>query len=168
MTASGVRLGLLVAAAAVALSPSGAQASCVPHTLAIEPASAAAGATVTVRGEGWFIGCNDTGQGTREPADTAELSVLQDGRVFPLGQATADQDYRFSIDVRLPPGLSPGAATVLGQGKGGQAEAALQVTRAGELPLTGKGATSPALALTALAMAFICRRRLLRTGAGAS
>lgn len=93
---------LIGGALGVALLQGPAYAVCVPPTLAVEPQSAPAGSVVTVRGEGWFVGCNDTGQGTPEPPDTAALSVKQSGKVFQLGSATADDEYKFTVKVRLP------------------------------------------------------------------
>ena len=150
---------LLGALLCVALLQPAAHAACVPHALTVEPAAAAAGSTVVVRGEAWFVGCNDTGQGTREPADTAELTVEQDGEVYELGRVAADSDYRFTYEVRLPAELQPGAATVVGQGKGGQASAELTVTTRAQLPRTGGGPALAAAALATLVLGLAFRRR---------
>lgn len=160
-------LVLLAVFLGVAMLQTPAHAACVPHTLSVEPARAPAGSKVTISGEGWFIGCNDTGQGTREPADTASLSVTQNGRVYQLGQAQADEQYRFSVDVRLPADLQPGQATINGQGKGGQASAALAVTESEELPLTGvPGSGLSAVSVMAVLIAFfIFRVRPLKSRA---
>lgn len=150
---------VLAAAAAWAVLLQGpAHASCVPHAITVEPSSAAAGSVVTVRGEAWFVGCNDTGQGTAEPPDTAKLSVEQNGNVFELGSATADAEYRFTIEVRLPTTLTTGPATIIGQGKGGQAQAPMTVTPEAELPQTGGGAAGAAAALAALGLLFVLMR----------
>lgn len=134
-------------------------AACIPHSLSVEPTAAAADSTVVVRGEGWFIGCNDTGQGTREPPDTAQLTVEQDGDVFELGRVTADSDYRFALEVRLPAELQPGAATVVGRGEDGQASAALTVTTRAQLPRTGAEPALGVLAVLVLAVAMRLRGR---------
>ena len=150
MTTSSCAIALVVAAGAVLAMPSAAHASCVPHEVRVEPSQAPAGAEVTITGVGWFVGCNDTGQGVPEPADTADLSVTQAGKTFPLGRVNADERYTFSTTVRLPAELRTGEATVIGQGRGGQASAVVVVSRASALPQTG--AEGPLSALGAAAL----------------
>jgi hypothetical protein len=82
---------------------------------------------VTVTGEWYFVGCNDTsGSGggcsrtpdpaPEEPARDVRLTLVQDGRTWPLATADAsgpEQHYRVRWQVTLPADLQPGAATLI-------------------------------------------------------
>jgi hypothetical protein len=108
---------------------SSALASCVGPELAVLPAGAppppvvSVSAEVTVTGEWFRSGCDDTGQGSgcgapeseEAPLEDVELHLEQDGRSVPLGTAdAADKDRRYAIawDVELPAGLRPGPAVL--------------------------------------------------------
>lgn len=104
-----------------------ADASCAAATVSVRPSTARAGDLVTVTGTGWRVGCNDTGQGVREPADKPRLRIEQAGRTFDLGAVAADGRYRFVRRVRLPATLLPVDAAVVGQGRAGQARTTVRI-----------------------------------------
>lgn len=129
-------VALLVAALlAVALAPfpgSPAVASCAgPMLLVPGPQrplpELAAGREVSVTGEFFLDGCDDTGgqdvifgcEEEREvetPMAGVELLLRQRGREWSLGTADADARGRIGWDVRVPDGLRPGRARLLTEG----------------------------------------------------
>lgn len=113
--------------AAVAATP-GADAACARPELTVSPKSAAPGSLVTVRGQHWFKGCNDTGRGGAEPADKPLLRLEQAGRTFDLGRAATERNYRFVKKVRLPALLLPVDAVIVGDGRGFDPRATVRIT----------------------------------------
>lgn len=149
-------LSALLSAPLLVATATPAAASCVGPSLAVEPASAPAGSPVTVTGQAWAVFCADTGNGPA-PADRVALAVVQGSRTVSLGTVQAGLDLAFREVVRLPADLAPGAAEVTGTGKDGRAAVALTV--AASLPLTGTDPVLPVVAGAVLLGAAALRRR---------
>lgn len=124
---------LLLASASLALLPSPAAADCLGPTIRrIEPA--VRGEVITVRGYAFGDNCYDTGpppagEGVLGvPVPDVELFVAQgDGEVL-VARGAANADYEFSVDIVVPPRLSPGPARVVARwGTDRSAEQALEV-----------------------------------------
>ncbi len=119
--------GLGAVAGLLGLGPAGAaSASCGgPHLGAEAPVVLDLGARTTVTGEGFFLGCDDTGQGAGCGAPPSEQSPLDDVDLFleqgrtsvVLGTAdAADRDGRYAVTWQVtvpraaPDGFRPGPA----------------------------------------------------------
>ena len=117
--------------AAVLPSPHGtAAAGCAGPYLELDQSSRAlpAGSPVTVEGQGFFVGCNDTGGGdvwgcwqapeeVERPMRDVELVLRQDGRRWVLATADAGTDEgnrlgQIRWEVQLPADARPGAAVL--------------------------------------------------------
>lgn len=112
-------LGLLILALTpLVLLPSPAAAFCVGPTInRIEPAIR--GEVITIEGGGFGDNCYDTGPppagegGLGVPIPDVELFVAQGDTEVQVASGAADAGYEFSVDVRVPPRLSPGPALVV-------------------------------------------------------
>ena len=118
--------GLAVVAGLLGLAPVGAaSASCGGPLLgpADAPLVLGLGPATPLTGEGFVVGCDDTGQGAGCGAPPSEESPLQDvalvleqGRTsVELGTAdAADREERYAVSwqVQVPDGFRPGAAVL--------------------------------------------------------
>lgn len=94
----------------------------VTLTLNAEPTRAAPGEAFTVRGGGFVVGCNDTGEGTPEPPDgDVRVDLRQKERTWRLATLSADEKYVVEGSVTVPPDARPGRATVVASGDSGRA-----------------------------------------------
>jgi hypothetical protein len=144
-------LPLVVTMAAVGLgvfAPGAATASCVGPSLEVPGAPThtpsptpsdyqgrptvvlTAGTAVTVTGEWYFVGCNDTSSSSgcsrtpdpppEKPARDVRLILVQNKHTWPLGTADASglaHHYRVRWQVTLPADLRPGDATLIARGR---------------------------------------------------
>lgn len=137
----GATVCLLVLGGLLGLWPVGAAvAGCTGPVLSLTaqdpgPPLVALASDLTVTGEWFHSGCDDTGQGSgcgappseEAPLSDVELFVEQSGRSVLLGTSdAADRSDRYAIawDVDLPAGLRPGPAVLRAAG----AELPLQLT----------------------------------------
>lgn len=120
---------LLLLAGLTLLPGSGASASCIGQSLAVSSADARIalrpGAEVRVDGQGYFVGCNDTGvqgsdglgcEGTQPPApgtpmNDVRLVLRQAGHTWTLSSADARPPAGdIAWTVRVPAGVHAGSA----------------------------------------------------------
>jgi hypothetical protein len=147
MTPTLARLLVLpVSVLAVLVVPAPASAVCVPPTISVSPASGQPGSTVTVSGTDWRAECNDTvvGGGTPSPSppDTVVISFAQNGQSQELTTVTANSDYTFSVQVRVPQASRAGQAAFTGRSESEgnfQTEAAFRVVAAAAAPTDSAG-----------------------------
>lgn len=157
------RLVCLILASATAFMVSLATpaiASCSGPSLRVSPATAPAGAQVTVSGEDYRVGCNDMGGQGPEPHDAPRLLFKQGEREVELArrvQATGDR-YRIERRVTVPAWATPGPATVFAHGSAGKNPVEFTVSRR-ELAHTGRGPSVGALSAALLALATLRHRR---------
>lgn len=134
-----------------------AHAACSGPVVDVVQEVAAPRRTITVTGEGWRIGCNDTppvvGQpAPKEPPDSPRILFSQNGRTVDVGRAVTDPNtYKFVIRVRVPAWATPGDAVILGRSDRGTESEPAAFTVAEELPVTGRsGVVRAALSGVAL------------------
>src|SRR3954451_10729528 len=95
-----------------------ATASCAAPTAKFRPARVARGATMTITGQYFGDQCLDTGtvpEGVGKLGDPLAGLVIvidQADREYVVASGSADQDYKFSVEIIVPAGLEPGEATV--------------------------------------------------------
>ncbi len=117
--------GVLLAGCAAAGHP---EASCAGPSLEAEPQKIAPGRSFRVHGEGFAVGCNDTGQDRRVPPDNDILLGFRQGeRTWELSKTIASRDYSFGLDLEVPYDAAPGPAVVSASGANGRGEARLVV-----------------------------------------
>lgn len=142
-------MGLTAMASLIGASP--ASAACIAPSIAVSPSAGAPGTSVTVVGENWRVGCNDTVTqpvgGTPspqppEPPDTVTVIFTQNGQSQEVGTVTANSDYTFTTRVRVPSSAVPGEAAFTAKGRSGQTVAPVpfQVTAGATAP---GGQTAP-------------------------
>lgn len=117
-----IQAALLPAVALTACSSSGhvgdgggAAASCVAPLVVLSTDQVAAGDPLTVTGEWWTDGCNDTGQSAGVQAGAIDVPVVfvQSGREVEL--TTVDgtgQRFEVRADVTVPADAVPGQAAI--------------------------------------------------------
>ena len=106
------------------------EASCAGPILEAKPPKVSLDRSFRVHGEGFAVGCNDTGQDRRVPPDNDILLGFRQGeRTWQLSKTVADRDYAFGLDLELPYGATPGPAVVSAAGANGTAEARLLVQK---------------------------------------
>ena len=108
-------------ASTAALAPS-AQASCVGPMVTIEPDHGPAGSPIMVSGSGFFAECRDvvTCEVGRPcpppepspPVASVTITFTQQDRTTEVGTARPGADYRFEIQIVIPPDATPGAASL--------------------------------------------------------
>ena len=112
----------LLTAPLVARQP--VDASCVAPTVKFRPTKVARGAVLTITGQHFGDGCFDTGTLPAgigllgSPLTGLAIVIDQGHNEFVVASGSAESDYSFHVDVVVPPGLEPGAASlaVLGAG----------------------------------------------------
>jgi hypothetical protein len=93
-------------------------AACPTPTVKFRPTRVARGATVTITGQNFGDACFDTGtvpEGVGKLGDPLAGLVIvidQADREYVVASGSADQDYKFSVEIIVPAGLEPGEATV--------------------------------------------------------
>jgi hypothetical protein len=100
----------------VAVEP--AAASCISPSIGYDVVAVSPGGSVRVTGDGWGTDCYD--QGNRpsgvgnlgEPRTGIEVVVLQDGVGPVVARGSADTNYRFAVDVPIPPDVHAGTLTI--------------------------------------------------------
>jgi hypothetical protein len=123
------RLAVLVAIAVASmfvlpLAP--AEASCPAPDIDVSPSTAPPGSTVTIEGRSFATTCNDviscpnTGPcpspTPESPSRGIGISFKQGGATWPLTRVDADEDYSFSVDVKVPDDAQPGPAKFVASG----------------------------------------------------
>ncbi len=105
--------------AALSISPCpAAAASCVGPTVKFKPTRVARGGVLTVTGQYFGDDCLDTGTlpagvGPLGNPLTGLVVVIDQGtREFVVASGSAGSDYAFKVDVVVPSGLEPGAASI--------------------------------------------------------
>lgn len=124
-----VRVGALAVVAFAtlfALPVTAFAASCPAPDLAVTPASAPAGSTVTIEGRHFSSGCSDaiscpnTGPCPSPTPDPPSrgigISFKQDGETWPLTRVDAGANYGFTVDVKIPEDAQPGPAKFVASG----------------------------------------------------
>lgn len=127
-------IAVLVAAGGVLLAGCAAagysEASCAGPSLEAKPQRVAPGQSFRVSGEGFAVGCNDTGQHRRVPPDKDIRVVFRQGeRTWEPMTTVADGHYAFGASLEVPREARPGPAVVSASGANGRTEARLVVQR---------------------------------------
>jgi hypothetical protein len=130
-------IAVLAAAGAVLLAGCAAashpEASCTRPNLEAKPQRLAPGQSFRLRGEGFFVGCNDMGRQRRMPPDRdIRLGFRQGERTWELSTADADRLYTFSANLEVPDDARPGHAIAIASGASGRTEARLVVRETGK------------------------------------
>ena len=100
---------VLTSAGGLLLLPAGpASAACAAPTIAVEPAAAAVGQTVTVSGRGWATDCFDQGQTEKAPPHTGIVLSFASAPEVLLSRVDAGPDYTFRTRVVVPAGVPAG------------------------------------------------------------
>lgn len=125
-------IAVLAAAGSVLLAGCAAAghsaASCAGPSLEAKPQKVAPGRSFRVSGEGFAVGCNDTGRHRRVPPDKDILLGFRQGeRTWELSTTVADGHYAFGADLEVPGDARPGPAAVSASGANGRIEARLVV-----------------------------------------
>lgn len=92
-----------------------ASADCSGPQLSISKLTVASGSEVVLSGRAWGTACNDTGGSgpvLGSPARGVEVVFVQGGTRVPLGEVSADSDYRFVLPVEIPAAAVAGPATI--------------------------------------------------------
>src|SRR5438067_13244072 len=99
---------LALAAVVIVFMPAPASAQCIAGTITVAPATVRPGGSIAVKGDGFFVGCNDfviEGQPAppREPPDRGiKIQLRQGAKSVTLATVDAKPDYTFSVSVRAP------------------------------------------------------------------
>ena len=105
--------------ALITLGPIGAApvaADCSGPTLRFAPHDVDRGGTLSVTGSGWGDNCYDTGsppdgEGVLgNPITGIEILIKQGSKEWLVARGSADDQFGFSIDIRVPTDLTPGEA----------------------------------------------------------
>ena len=121
---------ILLAGCAAAGHP---EASCAAPNLEAKPKKVAPGQSFRVHGEGFFVGCNDTGRHRRMPPDNdIRLNFRQGEKTWELSKTVADRLYTFGLNLEVPLDARPRPAVVSASGANGRTEATLVVQKADE------------------------------------
>lgn len=106
--------------------PGPAEAACAAPDVDVTPSSAPPGSTVNIEGRYFASECNDviscpnTGPcPSPRPAPPNRgigISFKQGGKTWALTRINADDDYRFSVDVKVPDDAVPGPAKFVASG----------------------------------------------------
>ncbi|MEO6989871.1 MAG: hypothetical protein ABI239_14635 [Aquihabitans sp.] len=110
---------VLVAVAAVAVSPVKADAKCANYMIEHDIGSVERDGTVHVIGTGWGDNCYDTGEippgesVLGRPATEVEVLLIQGDVEHLVATGEADEKYGFTVDVPIPDDLKPGPIEVI-------------------------------------------------------
>lgn len=101
---------------------SGADVVCAAPSITVEPTTVPPGGGLTVRGTGFVTGCADassvgddgTATAVEESVPLRDLEVLwsQHGTEVTLAEVDADASSGFTVEVRVPPMVEPGPASI--------------------------------------------------------
>jgi hypothetical protein len=108
-------IAALVCFAWVLGNASPAEAACVGPSVAVDHSSVARGDVLEIRGFYFGTDCNDTGgQGPvlGKPQTVISVKIVQGETVIPLAVVDAASNYRFVVQVTVPPELVVGPALV--------------------------------------------------------
>lgn len=109
-------------------SASESEAGCVSPVIRAEPRRAEPGERFTLHGDGFFIGCNDTGRYERESPDREiRIELRQGEKTWRLAAVEAREDYSFEERLKVPADASPGRAVVSAAGHNRTAKKQLMV-----------------------------------------
>lgn len=134
-----VLLGMLAVASPVWVRTAPpARAACAPPAISVTPASGPKGSGFRVAGSGFFENCPEDGTTTgRTPQDRVPLKFEQNGKVWDIGTAFANNEGGIVADVYVPDddgiaqsprgGAVEGAATVRAVGTAGDPTAPFRV-----------------------------------------
>lgn len=110
---SAFRAILLVGLLAVIVIQLPAHASCAAPQLTVDNESPHPGETVTVHGEFFAAECNDTATGCSgprpsPPSRNIDVQLRGGSDVVASAVVDANEDYEFTVDLRLPDDAAPG------------------------------------------------------------
>ena len=94
---------------------SAAEVSCVPPSVTVDHSSVAGGDVLEIRGAYFGTACNDTGGPgpvLGKPQTFISVKIRQGDTVMPLAVVDAASNYRFVVQVTVPPDLVDGPALV--------------------------------------------------------
>lgn len=114
---SRILTAMLACAVAMTFVAGPAQASCASPRISSSATNVTRGETITVKGDAWGTGCNDTNRKPGQPALGAPktdivIEIVQDGKHVVLAKGNATNSYSFTVQLVVPSTLQPGTATL--------------------------------------------------------